>query len=76
MAKLSPKHHFKWYGTLKCLDCGQFIANKDLIKGQARHQMVTPDAYGTSETWETLCPKCLKKEGKVLENASSAKSSN
>lgn len=50
MTKLSPKQHFKLYGTLKCSDCGKFIADKDLIEGRASHRMVTPDAYGTTET--------------------------
>lgn len=38
----------------RCDVCGKFIAMADFDKGAIRH-MVTPDAYGTRETWETLC---------------------
>ena len=40
----------------RCDACGKFIAMGDFDKGAVRH-MLTPDAYGTHETWETLCIK-------------------
>lgn len=43
---------------MKCDACGKFVAAADLETGAASHKMVTPDAEGCCEDWETLCKVC------------------
>ena len=38
----------------RCDVCGRIIALKDFLNGATR-RLITPDAEGTRETWETLC---------------------
>jgi hypothetical protein len=45
----------------RCDVCGKFIAMNDFGKGAIRH-MLTPDAEGFTETWETLCIKHAKED--------------
>lgn len=40
---------------LRCDDCGRFIALADFESGAASRRLLTPDAYGSRETYETLC---------------------
>lgn len=44
---------------LRCGACGRFISYADLESGLACRRLVTPDAEGTAETWETLCFPCI-----------------
>jgi hypothetical protein len=46
----------------RCDVCGRFIKISDIGKG-ATHELVTPDAEGTRETFETLCAKHAHKPG-------------
>jgi hypothetical protein len=39
----------------RCDQCGRFIPLEDFTTGRALRVLVTPDAYGAVETWETLC---------------------
>lgn len=39
---------------LRCDVCGKFIALRDFSNGASR-RMLTPDAYMSRETYETLC---------------------
>ena len=48
--------------VLKCDACGRFIAWRDVESGKARHEMITPSAYMTWETWDDLCPQCKQRE--------------
>ena len=43
----------------RCDCCGKFIPFKDFEDETAMREMVTPDTYFTSETYQTLCAKCL-----------------
>lgn len=45
---------------LRCDQCGRFV---DLTQGATR-RLLTPDAHGSRETWETLCAQHAKKEAK------------
>ena len=45
---------------LRCDNCGHWIAYDDLANQSARRALVTPDAEGTREEWETLCPLCKR----------------
>lgn len=47
------------FNPLRCDACGRFVSYADLESGIAYRGLVTPDAEGTAETWETLCPPCL-----------------
>lgn len=47
---------------LTCDCCGRFVAAEDVMEGRASHRYVAPDSAFTTETWETLCPKCKMKE--------------
>jgi hypothetical protein len=40
----------------RCDVCGRFIALDDFDKGAVR-RIDRPDAYGSSESWKTLCIK-------------------
>ena len=42
--------------TLRCMDCGRFIAYKDLEERRAIHYLVEPSSHFGEETWLTLCP--------------------
>ncbi len=59
---------------MKCDNCGKFVSYKDIEKGYALSQLLTPDSEFTAETYETLCRKCndIKRAGsgstKFLEN--------
>jgi hypothetical protein len=46
----------------KCDICGRFIALDEFGKGIAIRNLVTPDAYGFSETYETYHDLCKKSE--------------
>ena len=52
----------------RCDICGRFIALADFDRGARRH-MLTPDAFGSSETWETLCIKHAPEEKQQNANA-------
>jgi hypothetical protein len=40
----------------RCDTCGKFVPLKEFLEGGgASHTLVIPDAYGSEETWETLC---------------------
>lgn len=55
---LQPLPKRKWAGGWnRCQECGRLISFADLESGAARHELVNPSAYGTDETWETLCAK-------------------
>lgn len=41
--------------SLKCDECGRFIAYKDIEDGVAIHHPITPDSDYTNEYFETLC---------------------
>jgi hypothetical protein len=43
----------------RCDVCGRFIAFEDFENGAVR-RLVTPDAEGTREEYETLCKDCAK----------------
>ena len=45
-----------------CHECGDLVSWQDVADGRAKHEMVTPDAYMTPETWDTLCRKCYPNE--------------
>jgi hypothetical protein len=49
----------------RCQVCGKLIAYKDFLEGGgASRKLLIPDAYGSEETWGTLC----KIHAKVNEN--------
>lgn len=60
--KLAEKLRKRMLAPLQCHGCGRFIADADLASGKAMHRMLTPDSHLTSETWDTLCPKCHEKD--------------
>lgn len=43
----------------RCDNCGKFIAIKEFDK-EAIRIMITPDTAFSSETYKTLCKKCVK----------------
>lgn len=43
---------------LRCDECGHWIAWNDFADKSARRVLMTPDAEGTREEWETLCRGC------------------
>jgi hypothetical protein len=43
----------------RCNVCGRIIALKDFLDG-ATHRLISPDASGCEETWETLCKEHAK----------------
>lgn len=45
----------------KCDCCGKFISFKDFNGKQAIRNLITPDAEGACEEYETLCVKCKEK---------------
>lgn len=48
-------------GSIKCDGCGRFISIEDLMAERASHHLVTPDAEGFRETFESECEKCTLK---------------
>lgn len=52
----------------KCDECGKFIPFADFESGAARREMVLPDSWCSSETYETLCAR--HKRGDVTEGQS------
>lgn len=53
-------------GPIQCDVCGQYISYADLQSGKARRAMITPDAEGVGEAYETTCRKHTKTLGKQL----------
>jgi hypothetical protein len=46
----------------RCDICGRFIALNEFGNGTAIRNLVTPDAYGFTETWETYHDLCKRSE--------------
>lgn len=42
----------------RCDHCGQFISVADFVNAKASRILITPDAEGTRETYETTCRQC------------------
>lgn len=47
---------------IKCDTCGGWVGLNDLAAGTASHVLVTPDAEGCRETWDSECSLCKRKE--------------
>lgn len=47
---------------IKCDTCGKFIGYSEIASYNAMHHLVTPDAEGTKETFESTCKQCLQIE--------------
>lgn len=47
---------------IKCDVCGRFVNYEALANGYASHRLLTPDAEGTEETYESFCERCLQIE--------------
>lgn len=45
--------------SLRCDNCGKFIAERDFDHGALR-RLIQPDSGVGIEDWETLCIKCNK----------------
>jgi hypothetical protein len=49
----------------RCQVCERLIPPKDFLEnGNASHRLLTPDAYGAEEKWETLCRNHSGKKAK------------
>ena len=48
--------------SVKCQVCGKFISLSDIEEGLAKHILEYPDSYYTTESYESLCRQCYKKE--------------
>ena len=46
-------------GSIKCDECGRFIALDSILLGTAFHQFILPDSEHSVETYESLCSDCL-----------------
>ena len=44
--------------AIKCDWCGQYIPYKDLMNGDAKRILKTPDSAYTTEQYESVCRKC------------------
>lgn len=49
-------------GRIKCDDCGRFVNFEDLANFEAQHILVLPDSDRSTETYESTCKRCFKKE--------------
>ena len=49
----------------RCDDCGRFIPMDDFSERKAIHRLVEPESVFGTETWETLCRKCLDKSESI-----------
>jgi len=46
----------------RCMYCGRFIGYDEFINESAVNKLLTPDAYGVEEVWETYHTECEAKE--------------
>lgn len=47
-------------GSIKCDECGRFIAMADIINGHAYHQFELPDSEFSVESFSSACRKCVR----------------
>jgi hypothetical protein len=54
--------------SLRCVECGRFVAYEDIIEGRAVHKLITPESLITHERFETLCKKHTLRDGQFGES--------